>query len=97
MTFPLTLTVIVLGLSAADSDASTGTARPINRSNLQCRPFLPRRLTQLRRIDLDHRSRANKPISARTLQPRLNVKPQQAFATIPIAPHLPRLRSIRLL
>src|SRR5262249_34514265 len=32
--------------------------------------------------------RANKPISARTLQPRLNVKPQQAFATIPIAPHL---------
>src|SRR6266478_981312 len=35
--------------------------------------------------------RANKPISARTLQPRLNVKPQQAFATIPIAPHLPRL------
>src|SRR6516165_4747924 len=41
--------------------------------------------------------RANKPISARTLQPRLNVKPQQAFATFPIAPHLPRLRSIRLL
>src|SRR6516164_1670946 len=34
--------------------------------------------------------RANKPISARTLQPRLNVKPQQAFATFPIAPHLPR-------
>src|SRR5262249_12849905 len=32
--------------------------------------------------------RANKPISARTLQPRLNVKPQQAFATIPIPPHL---------
>src|SRR6516162_7581872 len=58
MTFLLTLTVIVLGLSPADSDASTGTARPINRSNLQCRPFLPLRLTQLRRIDLDHRSRA---------------------------------------
>jgi hypothetical protein len=57
MTFPLTLTVIVLGLSAADSDASTGTARPINRSNLQCRPFLSQRLTQLPRIDLDHRSR----------------------------------------
>ena len=28
MPFPLTLTVIVLGLSPADSDASTGTARP---------------------------------------------------------------------
>ena len=58
MTLPLILTVIVLGLSPAHSDASTGTARPINRSNLQCRPFLPWRLTQLRRIDLDHRSRA---------------------------------------
>ena len=58
MTFPLTPTVIVLGLSPADSDACTGTARPINRSNLECRPFLPRRLTQMRRIALDHRSRA---------------------------------------
>src|SRR5215831_7821442 len=58
MTFPLTLIVIVLGLSPVDSDARTGPARPINRSNLECRPFLPRRLTQLRRIDLDHRSRA---------------------------------------
>jgi hypothetical protein len=48
MTFPLTPTVIVLGLSPADSDACTGTARPINRSNLKCRPFMPRRLTQLR-------------------------------------------------
>ena len=57
MTFPLTPTVIVLGLSPADSDAYTGTARPINRSNLECRPFLPRRLTQLRRIALDHQSR----------------------------------------
>ena len=58
MTFPLTPTVIVLGLSPADSDACTGTARPINLSNLEYRPFLPRRLTQLRRIALDHRSRA---------------------------------------
>src|SRR5215471_3797985 len=41
--------------------------------------------------------RANKPLSARPLQPRLNVKRQQASATIPIVPHLPRLRSIRLL
>jgi hypothetical protein len=58
MTFPLTPTVIELGLSPADSNACTGTARPINRSNLECRPFLPRRLTQLRRIALDHRFRA---------------------------------------
>jgi hypothetical protein len=58
MTFPLTPTVIVLGLSPADSDACTGTPLPINFSNLGCRPFLPRTLTQLRRIDLDHRSRA---------------------------------------
>jgi hypothetical protein len=41
--------------------------------------------------------RANKPLSARPLQPRRNVKRQQASATIPIVPHLPRLRSIRLL
>jgi hypothetical protein len=58
MTFPLTPTVIVLGLSPADSDACTGTALPINRSNLECRPFLRGRLTQLRRIALDHRYRA---------------------------------------
>jgi len=58
MTFPLTLTVIVLSLSPADSDACTGTALPINLSDLECRPFLPRRLTQPRRIALDHRSRA---------------------------------------
>jgi hypothetical protein len=57
MTFPLTPTGIVLGLSPADSDACTATALPINLSNLQCRPFLPRRLTQLRRIALDHQSR----------------------------------------
>ena len=58
MTFPLTPTVIVLGLSPADNDACTGTALPINLSNLEYRPFLPRRLTQPRRIALDHRSRA---------------------------------------
>ena len=58
MTFPLTPTVIVLGLSPADGDACTGTARPINLSDLECRPFLPWRLTQLRRIALDHRFRA---------------------------------------
>ena len=44
-------------ISPADSDARTGTVRPINRSNLECRPFPPRRLTQLRRIALDHQSR----------------------------------------
>jgi hypothetical protein len=56
MTFPLTPTVIVLGLSPADSNACT--ALPINLSDLECRPFLPRRLTQLRRIALDYQFRA---------------------------------------
>jgi hypothetical protein len=43
MTLPLTPTVIVLGPSAADSNACTNTALPINLSNLQCRLFSPRR------------------------------------------------------
>lgn len=58
MTFPLTPTVIVLGLSFADSNACTATALLINLSDPECRPFLSRRLTQLRRIALDHRFRA---------------------------------------
>jgi hypothetical protein len=58
MTFPLTPTLIVLGLSPADSDVCTGPALPINLSSVECQPFLPRRLTQLRRIALDHRPRA---------------------------------------
>src|SRR5262245_3102608 len=33
-------------------------------------------------------SRPNQPLSARTIQPRLNVKRKQAFATIPIVPNL---------
>jgi hypothetical protein len=41
--------------------------------------------------------RANNLLSARTPQPRLNVNRPKAFATIPIVPNLPRLRSIRLL
>ena len=41
--------------------------------------------------------RANNLLSARRPQPRLNVKRRKAFATIPIVPNLPRLRSIRLL
>jgi hypothetical protein len=41
--------------------------------------------------------RANNLLSARTPQPRLNVNRRKAFATIPIVPNLPRLRSIRLL
>src|SRR5215831_603432 len=40
---------------------------------------------------------ANNLLSARTPQPRLNVNRRKAFATIPIVPNLPRLRSIRLL
>jgi hypothetical protein len=58
MIFPLTLTAIVLGSSAADSNACTGTALPINLSHQVCRPFQPRRLTQSRRTALKHRPRA---------------------------------------
>jgi hypothetical protein len=41
MTFPLTPTVIVLGLSPADSNACPATALPINLPDLERRPFLP--------------------------------------------------------
>jgi hypothetical protein len=58
MTFPLTHTVIGFGPSAADSNARTGTALPINLFHWECRPFQPCRLTQSRRTALDHRPRA---------------------------------------
>jgi hypothetical protein len=57
MTFPLTPTIIVLGPTAVDTNARTGTALPINLSNLQCRPLPPQRLTQSPRIALDRRPR----------------------------------------
>jgi hypothetical protein len=57
MTFPLTLTVIVLGPSAADSNACTGTALPINLSHRECCPFQHWRLTQSRRKALERRRR----------------------------------------
>lgn len=53
MTFPLTLTAIVLGSSAADSNACTGIALPLTLSNLQCRTFPPSSLTQSLRVSLD--------------------------------------------
>jgi hypothetical protein len=58
MTVPLTPTVIVLGPSAADSDARTGTALPINLSHRECRPLQSWRLTQSRRTALERRPRA---------------------------------------
>jgi hypothetical protein len=58
MTVPLKPIAIVLGLSAADSNARTGTALPINLPHQQCRPFQPRRLTQSRRTPLERRPRA---------------------------------------
>ena len=63
MTVPLTPTVIVLGPSAADSDASTGTALLINLSLRECRPLQSCRLTQSRRAALERRPRAqtNRP------------------------------------
>jgi hypothetical protein len=58
MTVPLTPTVIVPGLNAADRNACNGTALPINLSNLQCRPFPPRRSTPSRPEALGYRPRA---------------------------------------
>ncbi len=58
MIFPLTSTVIMLGPSAADSNACTATALPINLSNLECRPLPSRRSTQSRRIALERRPHA---------------------------------------
>jgi hypothetical protein len=55
MTVPLTPAVIVLGPSAADSNACTGTVLPINLSNQECRPFQPWRLTQSRRTARERR------------------------------------------
>jgi hypothetical protein len=58
MTLPLTPTVIVLGPSAADSNACTATALPINLSHRECRPLQLCRSTQSRRTALDRRPRA---------------------------------------
>jgi hypothetical protein len=58
MTVPPTPTVIVLGSSAAGSDACTGTALPINLSHGECRPSHTRRLMQSRRTALERRTRA---------------------------------------
>jgi hypothetical protein len=58
MTFPLTSTAIMLGPSAADSNACTGTALPITLSNLECRTFPPPNSTQSLRIALDRWPRA---------------------------------------
>jgi hypothetical protein len=55
MTDPLTSTVNVLGTSAADSNACTGTTLPINLSHRECCPFQPWRLTQPRRTALARR------------------------------------------
>jgi hypothetical protein len=55
MTAPLTPIVIVLGPTLADLNARTGTALPIDLSNLECRLFPSQRLTQSPRIALDRR------------------------------------------
>ena len=83
MTFPLTP---MLGLSPADSDAAPAprfrSISPTWNAGRSCRG-IDATTAQGPRSPVP---RANKPLSARTLQPRLNVKPQQAFATIPIVP-----------
>ena len=55
MTSPLMLTVIGLDPSAADSNACTGTAMPIDLFNLECRSLPTRRLAQSLRGALDRR------------------------------------------
>ena len=65
MTVPLTSTVIVLGPSAADSNACTGTTLPINLSHRECRPFQLWKLTQSR-AQLSSAGRAHKQIAFRS-------------------------------
>ena len=97
MIFPLTLTAIVLGSSAADSNACTGTALPINLSHQVCRPFQPRRLTQSRR-QLSSTGRARKQTAFHSQAPaRPRPRPPQSRGHYSIVPNFPRLRSIRLL
>jgi hypothetical protein len=55
MTVPLTPTVIVLGLNAADRNACIGTALPINLSHRKCGPFQAGSLTQSQRTALERR------------------------------------------
>lgn len=55
MTVLLMSTMIVLGHSAADSNACTDTTLPINLSNRECRPFQSWRLTQSRRTAIERR------------------------------------------
>jgi hypothetical protein len=97
MTVPLTSTIILLGPRAADSNACTDTALPINLSHRE--ESVP--ALEINAI-LAHSSQApavrtNKSPSARGCQARSNIVHQPAIATIPIVPDLPRLRSIRLL
>jgi hypothetical protein len=58
MTCPLTPTVIVTSPSAADSNACTATALPINLSNLEYRLFPPPEIDASLRIALNRRPRA---------------------------------------
>jgi len=55
MTVPLTSTIIMLGPRAADSNACTDTAMPINLSHREDHPFQLWRLTQSWRTALKHR------------------------------------------
>ena len=76
MTVPLTPTVIVLGLNAADRNACTGTALPINLSHRECGPFQPGSWTQsprtLSSADINRHPRppANPPPTTTPTKPR---------------------------
>jgi hypothetical protein len=86
MTVPLTLTAIMLGPSAADSNACIDTPLPINLSNLEHRPFPPRRLTQSRPTALE-RARLRKQTAVHSpalTQPR--PQPPQSLGHYPHSP-----------
>jgi hypothetical protein len=84
MTVPLMSSVIVLGTSAADSNACTRPTLPIILSCRESRPSQPWRLTQSRRVDLERRPRAQTnrlPIAAADPAP-----PATATESSPLSP-----------
>jgi hypothetical protein len=98
MTVLLTSTVIVLGTNTADSNACTGATPPIILSYRECRPFQPCRFDAIAmHSSRAPAARANKPPSNRGRRSSPARNRHRIFATIPIVPKLPQLRSIRLL
>ena len=82
MTVPLTPTVIVLGLNAADRNACTGTALPISLFHRECGPFQPGSLTQsprtLSSADINRHPRPPANPAPTTTPPSLGHYPHSA-------------------